>query len=164
MRKNSISQSCSWKFQDGVGLTPWRRGLAGSDLGPLGPIWIWRAPAVLPSCAWVRPGTSSLSVLLGSERMCCCSGRVGRNPTPSWRGGSRRPRGAGDMVDDAGWPAMLSEVDVCSPAVPQRPTPWWHLRRLRLSSAPLRQPVPLWAWLPPTCRAGRAAGELRCQS
>ncbi|KAK1668214.1 hypothetical protein QYE76_056373 [Lolium multiflorum] len=25
-----------------------------------------------------------------------------------------------------------------------------HLRRLRLGGAPLRQPVPLWAWLPPT--------------
>jgi hypothetical protein len=49
-------------------------------------------------------------------------------------------------------------------AVPQRPTPWWHLRRLRLGSAPLRRPVPLWAWLPPTWRAGRAAGGLRCQS
>ncbi|KAM0855909.1 hypothetical protein ACQ4PT_049473 [Festuca glaucescens] len=73
-----------WDDGDGAGMTatalaaggarrpemaPWRRGLAGSGLGLSGPIWVWWAPAVLPSCAWVRSGTSSLSVLLGSERM-----------------------------------------------------------------------------------------------
>jgi hypothetical protein len=49
-------------------LAPWWCGSTGPDLGPSGSIWGGRALAILTTCAWVRPPTSSSPVLLSSER------------------------------------------------------------------------------------------------